>query len=54
MFKLMAFILYCLFNEPPGLNMFIGGGNKNKNKILKYVFLCRRKTSNPRPFSYFE
>ena len=28
---LRPFILYCLFNEPPELNMFVGGGNKNKN-----------------------
>jgi len=32
---LRPFILYCLFNEPPG------GGNKIKNKISKNMFYFR-------------
>ena len=36
------FILYCLFNKPPGLNMNVGG-NKIQNKIVFVVgkFYCR-------------
>ena len=26
--QVRPFILYCLFNEPPELYMFVGGGNK--------------------------
>ena len=34
------FILNCLFNGPPGLNVFVGGGNKKKlKKILKRDFV---------------
>jgi len=37
--QVRPFILYCLFNEPPELYMFEGGGNKNKNKFkLQWMF----------------